>query len=105
MLFLNDFRCSELVLRKVQRSVFFLNLFICDMFFLIIISVSRNEIVSFYISYRNLIDGCFAFNSFKKFSRSALLPVHIMNISSINLRYTSEDVLLNRYMNFLSKFA
>ena len=52
--------------------------------FLIYISVSRNEVISFDISYSNLIYGCFVFNSFKKFSRSVLPPVHIKNISSIN---------------------
>ena len=51
------------------------------------ISVSRNEIPSFGISYSDLIDGCFVFNSFKNFSRSILLPVDKKNISSINLRY------------------
>ena len=47
------------------------------------ISVFRNEILSFDISYSNLIDGCFAFNSYKSFSRSVLLPVHIKNVLSI----------------------
>ena len=52
----------------------------------------------------NLTDGCFAFNSLKDFSKSVLLPVHIKNISSINLRYVRENVLINGYMNFLSNF-
>ena len=39
------------------------------------ILVSRNEILSFDISYSNLTDGCFVINSFKNFSRSVLLPV------------------------------
>ena len=34
------------------------------------ISVSRNENPSFDISYSNLTDGYFVFNSFKNFSRS-----------------------------------
>ena len=91
------------MLKKVWQSVFFLNILVCNLLFLIYISVSRNEILSFDISYSNLIDGCFAFNSFKNLSRSVLLPVHIKNISSINLRYTSENVLINGYMSFHSK--
>ena len=87
MLFFNDFGCSELMLRKVWRSVFFLNILVCNLLFLMYISVSRNEILSFDISYSNLIDGCFAFYLFKSFSRSLLLPVYIKNILSINLRY------------------
>ena len=105
MLFFNNFGCSELMLRKVWQSVFFLNILVCNLLFLIYISVSRNEILSFDISYSNLIDGCFAFNSFKNLSRSVLLPVHIKNIASINLRYISENVLINGYMNFLSKWS
>ena len=41
----------------------------------------------------------------KNFSRSILLPVHIKNISSINVRYISENVLINGYINFLSKWS
>ena len=68
MLFFNDFGCSELMLRKVWRLVFFLNILVCNLLFLIFISVSRNEILSFDISYSNLIDGCFVVNSFKTIS-------------------------------------
>ena len=67
------------------------------------ISVSINEILSFDISYSNLIDGSFVFVLFKNFSRSVLLPFHIENISSINMMYISENVLINWHMNFLSK--
>ena len=67
------------------------------------ISVSINEILSFDISYSNLIDGSFVFVLFKNFSRSVLLPFHIENISSINMMYVSENVLINWHMNFLSK--
>ena len=105
MLFFNDFGCSELMLRKLWQSVFFLNILVCNLLFLIYISVSRNEFFSFNISYSNLIDGCFVFNSFKNFSRSVLLPVHMKNISPINLRYISKNVLINGYMNFLSKWS
>ena len=105
MLFFNDFGCSELMLRKVWRSVSFLNILVCTLLFLIYISVSRNDIFSFDISYSNLIDACFVFNSFKNFSRSVLLPVHIKNISAINLRFISENVLINGYMSFLSKWS
>ena len=83
----------------------FLNILVCNLLFLMYISVSRNEILSFDISYSVLIDGCFVFNSFKNFSRSVLLPVHIKNISFINLRYIRENVLINGYMNFLSKWS
>ena len=58
-----------------------------------------------YISYSNLIDGCLLFNSFKNFLRSVLLPVHMKNILSINLRYISENVLINGYMDFLLKWS
>ena len=44
------------------------------------ISVSRNKILSFNISYSNLIERCFVSNSFKKSSRFVLLPVHTKNI-------------------------
>ena len=101
MLFFNDFGCSELI---AWQSAFFLNILVCNLLFLMYISVSRNEILSFDISYSNLIDGCFAFNSFKNLPRSVLLPVHIKNIASINLRYISENVLINGYINFLSKW-
>ena len=80
ILFYNHFGCSELILRKVWRSVFFLNVLACNLLFLICISESRNGNLSFKISYSNLIEGCFVFNSFKKFSRSVLLPVHIKSI-------------------------
>ena len=69
------------------------------------ISVSRYEIRSFNISYSNLVEVNFVFNSFTNFSRSVLLPVHIKNMSSINLRYISENVLINGYINFLSKWS
>ena len=45
------------------------------------------------------------FNSFTNFSRSALLPVHVKTISSINLRYKYENILINGYMNFPSKWS
>ena len=103
MLFFNNFGSSELMLRKVWQSVFFLNILVCNLLFLIYIWVSRSEILSFDISHSSLIVGCFAFKTFKDFSGSVLLHVDIKNISSINLRYTSKIVLINRYMNFLSK--
>ena len=67
MLAFNDFECSESMLRKVWRSVFFLNILVSNLLFLMYISVSRNEIIFFHVSYSNLIDGCFVFNSFKSF--------------------------------------
>ena len=103
MLFFNNFGSSELMLRKVWQSVFFLNILVRNLLFLIYIWVSRSEILSFDISYSSLIVGCFAFKTFKDFSGSVLLHVDIKNISSINLRYTSKNVLINGYMNFLSK--
>ena len=63
----------------------------------------RKEVLPFDISHLNLIDGCFGFDLFEKFSRSVLLPVHVKNILSINLRNMSKNVLLSRYMNFPSK--
>ena len=81
MLFFNDLGCSELILRKVWWSVFLLNTLECNLLFLMNISVSRNEIFSFDISYSNLVDGCFVFNLLKNFSISVLLPVNIKNIS------------------------
>ena len=81
------------VVKKVWRCVFYLNILLCNLLFLM------------YISYSNLIDGCFLFNSFKNFLRSVLLPVHMKNILSINLRYISENVLINGYMDFLSKWS
>ena len=38
---------------------------------------------------------------FQIFSR----PVHIENVSSINLRYISKNVLINGYINFLLKWS
>ena len=101
MLFLNDFGWSELILRSVCWSVFFVNILLLLMY----ISISRSQILSFDISYSNLIDVCFVFNLFKRFSRSVLLSAHIKNIPSINLRYISENVLINEYLNFLSKWS
>ena len=43
----NHFGCSEVMLRKVWRPAFFLNILVCKLLFLIYISVSRNEILSF----------------------------------------------------------
>ena len=77
VLFFNHFGCSELIFRKVWQYLFFLNILVCNLLFLIYISVSRNEILSFDISYSNLIDGCFVFNLFKTFSASVLQPFHI----------------------------
>ena len=91
------------MLRKVWRFVFFLNILVCNFLFLMYTSISITEIISFGISYPNLINECFVFNLFKNFSRSILSSVHIKNISSISLRYISENVLINGYMNFLSK--
>ena len=42
MLFFNDFGCSELMLRKVWLSVFFLNIWVCNLLFLMYISVFQN---------------------------------------------------------------
>ena len=101
MLIFNDFGCSKLMLRKVGRPVFLLNILVCNFLFLLYVLESRNKIPSFDISYSNLIDGCFVFNSFKNLYRSVLLPVHIKDMSSIYLRSVSENVLINGYINFL----
>ena len=50
MLFFNDFGWSVLLLRKVWWSAFFLNILVCNLL---------KEIISFDISYSNLINGCF----------------------------------------------
>ena len=50
MLFFNDFGCSVLLLRKVWWSAFFLNILVCNLL---------KKIISFDISYSNLINGCF----------------------------------------------
>ena len=39
----------------------------------------------FEIWYSNLIDSCLVLSLFRNFIRSFLLPVHIKNVSSINL--------------------
>ena len=100
----SNFWCSELMLRKVWQYVFFLNTLVFNLLFLIYILISRNEILSFDILYLNLIDGCCVFSLLKKFSRSVLLPVHIKSISSKNLKYIRENVLINGYVNFLWKW-
>ena len=50
MLFFNDFGWSVLLLRKVWWSAFFLNILVCNLL---------KKIISFDISYSNLINGCF----------------------------------------------
>ena len=50
MLFFNDFGWSVLLLRKVWWSAFFLNILVCNLL---------KRIISFDISYSNLINGCF----------------------------------------------
>ena len=85
MMFFKDFGFSELMLRKVWRSASFINILVWDLLFLMYISVSRNEILSFDISYSNLIDGCFVVNSFKSFSRPVLLLVHVKNSVAVKL--------------------
>ena len=92
-------------LRNVWRSVFFLIILVCNLIFWMYIFVSRKEILSFDISYSNLIDGSSVFYSCLISSRSVLLPVHIKKISTINLRYVSKDVFINGHMNFLSKWS
>ena len=47
MLFFNNFKSSELMLRKVWQTVFFLNILTCNLMLLMFTSVSRNEILSF----------------------------------------------------------
>ena len=67
----------------------------------------RNEILSFDILYFLCIFSIFRyflFNSFKNLSRSTLLPVHLKNILSINLKRISENVCINGYMNSFSKW-
>ena len=104
MLFFNDFRCSELILRKTG-GLFFFQIFLYIIFlFLTYISVSKNEILSFKILHSNIYRW-FVFKSFTKFSTSVLLPVYMKNISSINLKYKSENVLMNEYMKFVSKVS
>ena len=100
----SNFWCSELMLRKVWQYVFFLNTLVFNLLFLIYILISRNEILSFDILYSNLIDGYCVFSLLKIFSRSVLLPVHIKSISSKNLKYIRENVLINGYVNFLWKW-
>ena len=101
-MFFTSFGCSELIrLRKIWKSAFFLKILVFNLLFLMYISVFRNELHSFIISYSNLIDVYFIFNSIKNFSTLLLLPVHIKNISSINLRYISE----NGHANFFSKWS
>ena len=101
----NDFGCSELMLRKVWQSVLFLNILVGNLLCLMYSSVTRDTFFSFDILYTNLIGGCFVFNSFKKFSRSVLIPLPKKNISSKNVRYISENVLINEDVNFLSKWS
>ena len=50
MLFFNDFGWSVLLLRKVWWSAFLLNILVCNLL---------KKIISFDISYSNLINGCF----------------------------------------------
>ena len=50
MLFFNDFGWSVLLLRKVWWSAFFLNILVCNLL---------KKLISFDISYSNLINGCF----------------------------------------------
>ena len=50
MLFFNDFGWSVLLLRKVWWSAFFINILVCNLL---------KKIISFDISYSNLINGCF----------------------------------------------
>ena len=67
------------------------------------ISVSRNVILVFDIWYSNLMDLCFVLSSFKNFIRSFLLPVHMKNILSINLRQINENPLINDDISSFSK--
>ena len=79
--------------------VFFLNILVCNLLFLIYISVFKNKIFPFNISYSNVTDGAFVFNWFSNFTRFFLVPLYIKNILFLNLRY------IRWYMNFLSKWS
>ena len=80
--------------RKILGVCFLSKYLICSLLFFIYILMSRKKNISFDTLHLNLIDGSSAFNLFNKFSRSFWLPVHIKNISSINLRYISKNVLI-----------
>ena len=106
MLFFNDFGCSELILRKIWWSSFFGNVLLCNLLFLLSISISTKEIFSFDILYLNVIYGYFVFNCFRNVSRSVLLPVLTKNILSINLRYMKEwNSVDNAVYKFISKWS
>ena len=49
-------------------------------------SVSRKEIVVFEVLYSSLYESCFVFNSSNFEISCSLLPVHIKNISSIDIK-------------------
>ena len=86
ILVFKDLECLELMLRIVWQFVFFLYIFVYNLLFFMYTSVCKSEMLAFDIWYSDLMDSCFVLSSFKNLVRSFILPVHIKNMSSINLR-------------------
>ena len=86
ILVFKDLECLELMLRIVWQFVFFLYIFVYNLLFFMYTSVCKSVMLAFDIWYSDLMDSRFVLSSFKNLVRSFILPVHIKNMSSINLR-------------------
>ena len=94
ILFFIDITCSEMMLRNVCAALSFLYIFVYNLLSFIYVSVSRNMTFLLYSSNLNLIVGCFVLSSFRNFVRSFILPVQKKNVSSMNLKWISNSLLI-----------
>ena len=81
----NDFECSDSIWRKLCRLVCFLYILVWSLLFLIYMSLSRKGILVFEVLYSNLFESCFVFNSSNFQIGCYFSPVHVKNISSMNI--------------------
>ena len=87
--------------RKALSIGLFSIFFGVKLLFLIYKSVSRKKILVFEILYSNLVESCFVFNLSKFLISCSLLPVHIKNISPMNLKYINESPCKNKIFKYV----
>ena len=95
ILFCNNFGCFVFMWRKLCRSVCIHKK----------ITVSIKKILVSEILYWNSTESCFAFNSSKFLITCFLLPAHVKNISSINLKSINEIPCKYGDIRFLPKWS
>ena len=106
MLLLSDFGWSECTWRWDCWSMGFRWSVVWRVLFLsLYIKVSKNDVLLYEILCSNLIALCLLFKFSKNISSSCLVPVYIMNISSIYRKYSIDLFLLHGYICCFSNCA